>query len=42
MGLTKEKYPRLAAYVESLEAEEGYKRGVEEIVKIEGSYEVAP
>jgi len=41
VGLTKEKYPRLTAYLEKLEAEPGYKKGVEKIIEIEGSYEVS-
>lgn len=39
-GLTKEKYPKLAAYIEMLQQEPGYKRAVEKIVQIEGKYEV--
>jgi len=37
-GLTEEKYPRLWAYVEKLEAREAYKRAVQKIVDVEGSY----
>lgn len=38
-GLTKEKYPLLDAYVDSLEQEPGYKRAVEKIVEIDGKFE---
>jgi len=39
-GLTKDKYPKLAAYVERLQQEPGYKKAVEKIIEIEGKYEV--
>ena len=35
-GLTKEKYPKLWAYVDKIEAREAHKRAVEKIVEIEG------
>ena len=38
-GLTKEKYPKLAAYVKMLENEPGYKRAVEKIVQLDGKFE---
>ena len=38
-GLTEEKYPRLWAYVGMLEEREGYKKAVEEIVRVEGKYD---
>jgi glutathione S-transferase len=41
-GLTEEKYPALHAYVERLENEPGYKKAVEKIIEIEGSFAVAP
>ena len=37
-GLYKEKYPKLWAYSERLEALEGYKRAVQKIIDVEGSY----
>lgn len=37
-GLTKEKYPKLSAYVDRIEAEPGYKKGVEKIIEIEGKF----
>lgn len=37
-GLTEEKYPRLWAYVDKLEAREAYKRAVQKIADVEGSY----
>jgi glutathione S-transferase len=41
-GLAKEKYPKLYAYVDRLEAERGYKRAVEKIIEIEGKFEASP
>lgn len=38
-GLTKEKYPKLWAYVDRLENEAGYKKAVEKIVEIDGKFE---
>lgn len=38
-GLTKEAYPKLWAYVERLEGREAYKKAVERVVEIEGSYD---
>ena len=38
-GLTKEKYPLLWSYIERLEAGESYKRAVQKIIDIEGSYD---
>ncbi|MCJ1379779.1 hypothetical protein MMC17_002882 [Xylographa soralifera] len=40
-GVTKEKYPLLWGYVERLEAGESYKRAVQKIIDIEGSYDPA-
>lgn len=40
-GLTQAKYPRLWAYVDRLEARDAYKRAVQKIVEIEGSYDPA-
>ena len=36
----KETYPRLAEYVKKLQEEDGYKKSVEKIVALEGSYEI--
>ena len=38
-GLTKEKYPKLSAYVDRLEAEKGYKKAAEKIVELDGKFE---
>ena len=40
-GLTKEKYPKLWAYVETLEQEPGYKKSIEKIVEIDGKFEAS-
>jgi len=40
VGLTKEDYPKLHAYVDRLEAEPGYKRAVEKIIELDGKFEV--
>ena len=40
-GLTKEKYPKLWAYVEALEQEPGYKKSIEKIVEIDGKFEAS-
>ncbi len=37
-GLTKDKYPKLLAYVEKLEQEPGYKKAAETIEKIDGKF----
>ena len=37
-GFKQEAHPKLWAYVDRLEAQEAYKRAVERIIKIEGSY----
>lgn len=39
VGLTKQKYPNLWAYVERLESIESYKRSVQKIIEIEGAYD---
>jgi len=39
VGLTKEKYPKLFAYVEKLEQEPAYKMAAEKIVEIDGKFE---
>jgi len=36
---SEEKHPKLWAYVDSLEAMEGYKRAVQKIIDVEGSYD---
>ena len=38
-GLSKEKYPKLWAYTERLEAREAYKKAIQKIIDIEGSYD---
>lgn len=38
-GLTKERYPELAAYIERLEQEPGYKKAVEKIIELDGKFE---
>ena len=38
-GLTQEKYPKLWAYVDRLEAREPFKRAVQKIIDLEGSYD---
>ena len=38
-GFSEEKHPKLWAYVDKLEATEGYKRAVQKIVEVEGSYD---
>lgn len=38
-GVTKEKYPLLWAYIDRLEAGESYKRAVQKIIDLEGSYD---
>lgn len=38
-GFSKEKHPKLWAYVDRLEATEGSKRAVQKIIDIEGSYD---
>ncbi|EKD13089.1 uncharacterized protein L3040_007172 [Drepanopeziza brunnea f. sp. 'multigermtubi'] len=37
-GLTKEKFPKLSEYVDRMEAEPGYKKSVEKIIEIDGSF----
>ena len=37
-NFTKELYPNLWAYVDRLEAQDGYKRAVEKIIEIDGEY----
>jgi glutathione S-transferase len=37
-GLTKEKYPKLSAYLDRLQEREAYKRAVQKIEEIDGSY----
>ena len=39
LGVTKEKYPKVVAYADMLEAMDGYKRAVQKIIDIEGSYD---
>ena len=38
-GLTKEKYPKLFKYVAMVEERDAYKRAVQKIIEIEGSYD---
>ena len=40
-GLTKEKYPNIAGYIERIQARDGYKRSVQKIEKEFGEYKVA-
>ncbi|KAL8951603.1 MAG: hypothetical protein Q9222_002429 [Ikaeria aurantiellina] len=40
-GFTKDKYPAMWAYVDRLEASEGYKKAIQKIIDIEGSYDPA-
>ncbi len=39
VGLTKEKYPKLYAYVDKLEQEPGYMKAAEKIIEIDGKFE---
>ncbi|KAI4112297.1 MAG: hypothetical protein LQ338_008328 [Usnochroma carphineum] len=41
VGFTKEKHPALWAYVDRLEEMEGFKRAVQKIIDVEGSYDPA-
>lgn len=38
-GLSKENHPKLWAYVDRIEALEGFKKAVQKIIDIEGSYD---
>lgn len=38
-GLTKEKYPKLCKYVALLEERDAFKRAVQKIIEVEGSYD---
>ena len=38
-GVTKERYPLIWGYIERLEASDSFKRAVQKIVDIEGSYD---
>jgi glutathione S-transferase len=38
-GLTKEKYPKLSAYIDRLETSPGYKKAAEKITEIDGKFE---
>jgi len=40
-GMTKDKYPKLLAYVEALQQEPGYKKAVDKIISIDGKYEAS-
>lgn len=40
-GFSKEKHPKLWAYVDRMEALDGYKKAVQKIVDVEGSYDPA-
>lgn len=37
-GFTQEAHPKLWAYVNRLEAHEGYKRAADKIIEVEGSF----
>lgn len=41
-GITKEKYPKLWAYIDLLHENEAYKRCVEKIKAIEGEFKLIP
>lgn len=38
-GLSKEKFPKLAAYIERLENEPGYKKAADKIIELDGKFE---
>ena len=38
-GFTKEKYPKIWAYVDRLEAMDGYKKAVQKIIDVDGKYD---
>ena len=38
-GFTKEKHPKLWAYVDRLQGREAYKKAVQKIIDVEGSYD---
>lgn len=40
--LTEENYPLLAKYIDALEQEEGYKKAVDRIVELEGTFSAVP
>lgn len=40
-GLTQEKYPRIFAYVDKLESRDAFKRAVQKIIDVEGSYDAS-
>ena len=40
-GLTQEKYPKLWAYVNRIESRDAFKRAVQKIIEVEGSYDPA-
>jgi len=40
-GLTQEKYPKLYAYIDRLEAEPGYKKAADKIVDMDGKFEAS-
>lgn len=40
VGLTKEAYPKLWAYVDCLEGHDGYKKAVQKIIDVEGEFSV--
>lgn len=37
-GFTQAKFPKLWAYVEKLESNDGYKRAIQKITEVEGEY----
>jgi glutathione S-transferase len=41
VGITKDKYPKLSAYIEKLEQEPGYKKASDKIVQIDGKFEAS-
>ena len=38
-GFTQEKYPKIWAYVDGLQAMDGYKRAVQKIIDVDGKYD---
>ena len=39
VGLTKETYPKLAAYIDLLESQEAYKRSIQKVIEVDGHYD---
>ena len=38
-GLTQEKYPKLWAYIDRIESREAFKKAIQKIIEVEGSYD---